>query len=248
MFETIRQSKAPQQIIQQIRGLILEGKLKPGDRLASETELMAEFGVSKATLREALRALESLGLIEIRKGANGGSFVTEVDMEITKENLANFLHFKNVSVEHLSAVRNLEPYAARVAAEVMTDEDLGKLKKLIEFCRVALSESDSASLRKYEVKFHRTIANATRNPVLILILDFIENLLEDVKTILKPDINFSKRVFQSHERIYMALRSRDPEAASREMLEDILNVEAGLADLSKARTDEKSVVYAEIAK
>ncbi|MBW1800337.1 MAG: FadR family transcriptional regulator [Deltaproteobacteria bacterium] len=236
MFQTVRQNKAPQQIIHQIRSSILEGQLKPGDKLASESELMTEFAVSKSTLREALRALEYLGLIEIRKGANGGAFVAEVDMEITKESLANFLHFKNLSVQHISAIRkNLEPYAARVAAETISPEDLDRLKDLLEVCRNALSKGDSTSLRKNEVQFHRIIANATHNPILILILDFIENLLEDVKRILKPDMAFSKRVIESHERIYGALKKRDPERASREMLVDVLNVEKGLARLSKKK-------------
>lgn len=69
MFEIIQESKALHQIIQKIRAAIFEGKLKPGNKLAAETDLMKQFGVSKATLREALRALEYLGLIEMRKGA-----------------------------------------------------------------------------------------------------------------------------------------------------------------------------------
>jgi GntR family transcriptional repressor for pyruvate dehydrogenase complex len=234
MFENVRQNKAPQQIIQQIRGAIIEGQLQPGTRLASESELMTEFGVSKATLREALRALEYLGMIEIRKGANGGTFVAEVDMEITKDHLMNFLHFKNLSVKQISAIRrNLEPYAAGVAARKMTDEDLEKLKNINDLCRKALSNGDSNSLRKDEIKFHRIIANATQNPILILILDFVENLLEDVKRILKPDVEFSRGVVESHERVYEALAARDPERASKEMLEDISKVEKGLARLSE---------------
>ena len=124
-------------------------------------------------------------------------------------------------------------YAARVAAETISSEDLDKLKSILVVCRNALSKGDSTSLRKNEILFHRIIANATQNPILILILDFIENLLEDVKRILKPDMAFSKRVIESHERIYEALNKRDPVLASREMLEDVLNVEKGLAGLSE---------------
>jgi GntR family transcriptional regulator, transcriptional repressor for pyruvate dehydrogenase complex len=234
MFKNILQNKAPQQIIHQIRASILEGKLRPGDKLASEAELVAGFGVSKATLREALRALECAGLLEIRKGAKGGAFVAEVEMEIAKESLANFLHFKNLSVGHLSEIRkNLEPYAARVAAQTISAADLKKLEEIIRSCRVAIDNEDSSLLRKNEVMFHRIISNATQNPILILILDFVENLLEDVKRILKPDIGFSKNVFKSHERIYRALCARDPEKASQEMLQDVSKVEIGLAKLSE---------------
>jgi len=234
MLKSVKKSNAPQQIIQQIRNAILEGKLKPGARLASETELMETFAVSKATLREALRALEYLGLIEIRKGASGGVFLVEVDMEITKESLMNFLHFKNISIHHISDIRrSLESYAVRVAAEKISDEDLAELRNIVSICRDALQDSNMALLTENEVKFHRIIANATRNPLLILILDFVENLLEDLKKILRPNILFSQQVTESHERIYQALLSRDPEKAAEEMIKDITQVEKGLAMLSK---------------
>jgi GntR family transcriptional repressor for pyruvate dehydrogenase complex len=236
MFKTIQQNKAPRQIIQQIRAAILEGELKPGNRLAAETELMRQFGVSKSTLREALRALEYLGLIEIRKGANGGAFVAEVDMQITMESLANFLHFRSLSIHHITLIRrNLEPCAAQIAAEAMSEEDLEQLKRLIEVSKSALGRGDIGTLRKSEIQFHRTIASASQNPILILILDFIENLLEDVKRILKPDLAFSKAVIESHKRICRALQRRDGEMASQEMLRDVLNVEKGLAALSSSK-------------
>ena len=232
MFKAVKQSKAPQQIIHQIRSSILEGTLKSNDKLASEIELMEKFGVSKSTLREALRALEYLGLIEIRKGVNGGAFVVEVDMEITKEHLTNFLHFKNISVNHLSEIRKiLEPYAAHIAAEKMSEEDLGRLEDHIESCTKALLVGDSEALRKYEIMFHRTIAHASQNPILILIIDFIENILDDVKKILKPGVDFSEKVIKSHKRIYKALSEKNSEMASREMLKDVSSVEKELAKL-----------------
>lgn len=100
-------------------------------------------------------------------------------------------------------------------------------------CRSALCRKDSATLRKNEINFHRTIANVTQNLILILILDFIENLLEDVKRILKPDIEFSRGVVEAHEQVYQTLVARDTDGASSEMLADVLRVEAGLAKLSE---------------
>ena len=80
MFQSAKPNKSSEHIIEQIRKAIFEGQLKPGDRLPPERELTQSFEVSKATLREALRSLEVLGFLEIRKGAAGGPFVTEVDM------------------------------------------------------------------------------------------------------------------------------------------------------------------------
>ncbi|MEW6261668.1 MAG: FadR/GntR family transcriptional regulator [Thermodesulfobacteriota bacterium] len=234
MFNLVNQPKAPRQIIDQIRNAVLEGKIKPGNRLSSEKELMDQFGVSKATLREALRALEYLGLIETRKGAAGGVFISEVDMETTRQSLTNFLHFKNLSIHHLSEIRrNLEPYSARLAAAGITEEDLSRLKNINETCRVLLAEGRTVELRRNEVRFHRIIANVSRNPILILILDFIENMLEDVKNILKPDYGFSKSVIEAHERICQALSARDQDWAAREMLEDVSKVEESLIRLAR---------------
>src|SRR3989339_1775301 len=84
--------KISDQIIDQIRDAILSGKLKPGERLASEKELVDQFEVSKATMREALRVLEVMGLVQIRKGVSGGIFMAEVDMRTTIHSIINFLH------------------------------------------------------------------------------------------------------------------------------------------------------------
>ena len=79
MFKTAKFSRISQNIVQQIRQAILQGKLKPGDRLPPEKELAEDFGVSKASLREAFRALEALGLLGVRQGVSGGAFIREVD-------------------------------------------------------------------------------------------------------------------------------------------------------------------------
>ena len=84
MFKAANKSeKVSDSIIAQIRDAILSGQLKPGDRLASEKELIEQFNVSKATMREALRVLEVIGMIEMRKGIAGGAFVAEVGMRTT---------------------------------------------------------------------------------------------------------------------------------------------------------------------
>ena len=106
MFKIARTSKITQKIIDQIRTAILEGKLKPGDILPPEKELMEQFGVSKQTLRESLRALEHMGLIDVRKGIGGGAHIVEVDIEVTKQSLANFLYFKDLSIETCPSCAN----------------------------------------------------------------------------------------------------------------------------------------------
>lgn len=234
MFKIARTSTITQKIINQIRTAILEGKLKPGDILPPEKELMEQFGVSKQTLRESLRALEHMGLIDVRKGIGGGAHIVEVDIEVTKQSLANFLYFKDLTIEDLSELRKLiEPHAARKAAESMPEEDLKQLDALNKTARDNLNNHFLQEMSRDEIDFHRVIAQNTGNPILILILDFVENLLEDFKKVLKPDLAFSKSVLDAHDKIYEAIRRREPDNASAEMYRHVHEVEAHLAKLKQ---------------
>jgi GntR family transcriptional repressor for pyruvate dehydrogenase complex len=236
MFKSVKSNKISEHIVEQIRNAIFGGRLKPGDKLPSEKELMNTFHVSKVTLREALRSLEILGFLQIRKGASGGAFVTEVDMKTAKDSFTNFLLFKNLSLSNLSEVRLiLEPYVAEKAALAITEEDLKKLEKLNKECEYILKRNIPIESRKNEIDYHRIIGSVTGNPILAFILDFVENLLIDTKEILKPDRKFSQRVLNAHKRIYKALSLRDPKKAREEMIKHVREVAKDLLALQKER-------------
>ncbi len=240
MFDSVKSDKVSQHIIDQVRNAIFDGRLSPGDKLPSERELTVKFKVSKATLREALRSLEVLGFLQIRKGVSGGAFVTEVDMMKARDSFTNFLLFKNLSLEDLSEVRLLlEPYIAEKATAVITKEDLHRLEKLIKDSEYAIKNDISFASREVEIEFHRIIASITGNPILIFILDFVENLLIDTKEILKPGKEFSKKVLRAHKRIYNALLERNVKKVHEEMMRHIREVEKDLLAAHKERRIEK---------
>jgi GntR family transcriptional regulator, transcriptional repressor for pyruvate dehydrogenase complex len=229
MFECAKTKILSQNIVDQIRKAIFKGVLKPGDKLPSEKELIDNFGVSKGSLREALRSLEVLGLLEIRKGSLGGAFVTEVKTEKAKEGFSNFFVFRNLSLKNLFDVRLiLESHIAENAASSITADDLQQLEQILNETREALEKDLPLNFREKEIAFHLIIANATRNPLLIFILDFVENLLLDAKVILGPDRDFSLRVLKAHERIYRALAARDADGAKNAIVLDILEVQKAL--------------------
>jgi GntR family transcriptional regulator, transcriptional repressor for pyruvate dehydrogenase complex len=237
MFKSVKSNKASVDIIEQIRRAIFQGTLKPGDKLPCERELIEHFCVSKATLREALRSLEVLGFLEIRKGASGGPFVTEVDMQKASDCFTNFLHFRNLSLEDLSEVRLLlEPRIAEKAALSMSEEDLTRLGDMVKEHDDLLKKKVAGVSRKNEIEFHRIIASATGNPILIFILEFVENLLIDTKEILNPSHDFSKRVQVAHRRIYQAVLERNGDKAREEMIKHIREVEKDLATLHRGET------------
>jgi GntR family transcriptional repressor for pyruvate dehydrogenase complex len=196
--------------------------------------------VSKATLREALRSLEVLGFLEIRKGVSGGAFVTEVDMTKARDSFTNFLLFKNLSLKDLSEVRLLlEPYIAEKATLAITQEDLSRLEKLIKESEHAIKNNIDFESRKDEIEFHRIIASITGNPILMFILDFVENLLIDTKEILRPGKEFSGKVLRAHKRIYNGLLERDLKKVHEEMVRHIQEVEKDLLAAHKERRTEE---------
>jgi GntR family transcriptional repressor for pyruvate dehydrogenase complex len=240
MFDSVKTNKVSQHIIDQIRNAIFEGRLRPGDKLPSERELIEKFKVSKATLREALRSLEVLGFLEIRKGVSGGAMVTEVDMTTARDSFTNFLLFKNLSLKDLSEVRLLlEPYIAEKATLSITQEDLARLKKIIKESEQAIKNEVAFESRKDEIEFHRIIASITGNPILMFILDFVENLLIDTKGILKPGKEFSNKVLRAHKRIYNGLLEKDIKKVHEEMVRHIQEVEKDLLKANKERRIEE---------
>jgi GntR family transcriptional repressor for pyruvate dehydrogenase complex len=229
LFKTAsRAHKISDQIIEQIRNAILSGRFKPGDRVASEKELISDFGVSKATLREALRVLEGMGLVEIKKGIAGGVFIAEVDMKTTIHGIINFLHFKTVSIKDITMIRYLlEPPVAQIAASRIQPEDIVKLESMI-----VEHPAVPDTIVSREIGFHRYLARMTENPILILVMDFIDNILDDIKFQLDPGPEFYHKVAKAHQAILECLRQKDGVGARKEIVNDLLEVGNHLANLS----------------
>ena len=236
--------KVSYHIIEQIRDSILSGRMKPGDRLASEKELIDGFGVSKASVREALRVLEVMGLVEIKKGISGGVFIAEVDMKTTVNSILNFLHFTSVSIKDITMLRYLlEPAAARLAASRVTDNDLSKLRLM-----VGEDINESKTGQAMEINFHRYLARLSENPILILIMDFIDNMLEDIKFQLGLKKDFYEKVRRMHRDVVESLANRDGEGAARAITHDLLEVGNHLADVSGSERFDPDVIMADEAR
>jgi GntR family transcriptional repressor for pyruvate dehydrogenase complex len=223
MFKAVNKTeKVSDNIITQIRNAILSGQIKPGDKLASEKELTVQFAVSKATMREALRVLEFMGLVEIKKGLAGGAYVAEADMKTTINSITNFLHFKSVSIRDITMVRYMmEPPVAEMAASRIQPEHIEKMKDMI-----------GENISQKQIGFHRYLARFSQNPVHILIMDFIDNMLQDIKLKLDLGSEFYTQVAEAHQRILECLIRKDGAGARREITKDILQVGNYLAKLT----------------
>ena len=232
MFTAATKDKVSTVIVRQIREAILQGRLAQGESLPQEKELMAQFGVSKHSLREALRTLEGLGLITIRRGAGGGPVVREIDIDTARESFASFLFFQKVSIHDLTEVRKLlEPYLAEKAAESMPPETVQELCDLHEKCEKLYAEKKILLGAKEEIMFHVLLAKHAGNPILWIILDFVNNMLAQTKLEKKPGPDFSRRVIEAHRRILQAILDKKPDLAAKCMLEHLCEVEKDLAAL-----------------
>ncbi len=221
IFNTAKkEEKVTDFIISQVRDAIMSGRLKPGNRLASEKELTEEFKVSKATLREALRSLETMGLVEIRQGATGGIFLTEVNSQTLMHSMMNFMHFQSVSIREITMLRYmLEPHIARLAAQIITDDEIQQLRSYVDDGNL-----DHESSRQKNARFHHDLSRITKNSLLILIVDFIDHLLDKMKQSLELGTDFHTEVQASHKKILDCLVNHDADGAGRAMADDVVMV------------------------
>ncbi len=224
MFKTARVNRISQNIVEQIRETIISGRLKPGDRLPSEKDLSVEFGVSKASLREALRALEALGMLEVKQGMGGGAFVTEVDLETARNNMFNYIFFQNPSIGEFTQLRAfIEPPVAEIAALKWTPADLDYLEDNLNRTR---EQMDSVPFYyELDTKFHHRIAQISGNRLICFVIDSLKNAIVQIKLQLELDRDFSIQVYKAHMRLFDALRKRDPEQARAEMHRHIVEVD-----------------------
>ncbi|HEV8584149.1 MAG TPA: FCD domain-containing protein [Methylomirabilota bacterium] len=219
----------------QIERAIYEGRLAHGDKLPPERQLVREFGASRVAVREALRALEHRGLVEVRQGSAGGYFIREVDVLPVVRDFQTLFRLGRVSLAQLAEARALlEPESARLAAARVTDHEL----KALGECLDARTEPGLASRRRraLDAEFHRLVAAAARNPVHAVVTHALTAL--EIKVVaqradLTPEDDAA--IIAAHLGIHDAIARRDGEAARAAMLAHVLDVERRLARGALAR-------------
>ena len=225
--EPLKREKLSEIVESHIRDRILDGDFAIGERLPTEKELSAQFGVSIVTAREALKGLGAVGLIEKRKGKGGGIFVSHSKLDSVKIPLYSFLQANTCSYTHLTELRMVvEPGVVRIAASRITEGAIKDLERNIDFCASkirsvggSLTEETFFEIEQKNVEFHRLIAEATDNPVMSLTVDYVMDFLFKFKLrMLIPDIQFSARTVQDHRKILAHLKKADPEGAERSMV------------------------------
>ena len=215
--------KAYEQVADQLMTMINSGELKPGDRLPSEAELAADFGVSRTTVREALRILATRNLIHTRKGMAGGHFIVEPTVGSISEFLvANYgllTAANTVTLEHLLQAREMiEGPAAAIAARNRDEADLEKLLTSLSDDISGVSEADA--LAKFR-NFHLFLLEATKNKLLVVAAAPIFTVLQSTIVRRRPTKEVIAEIELDHQKIYKAVEARDEVAARRLMDEHL---------------------------
>lgn len=230
MLRAIKKTRIHEEVFSQIQELIKDGRFKARDQLPSERELAEIFKVSRTSVREALRALESQGLIVSRTGM--GNFVVDLPVESLVGPLASMLIDEKRALADVFEMRKLiEPQIAALAAERATRKDVAQLKRIVAKQTEAVSSGGTGV--EADAEFHFTIGRATRNQALQRLISGLMELLsrsreDSLQT--GPRRNAS---VDAHQRIIAAIEKHDQNRARGEMLRHIERVEESVVGAAR---------------
>jgi GntR family transcriptional regulator, transcriptional repressor for pyruvate dehydrogenase complex len=217
-----KQASPRDAVSEAVLALIRNGELKPGTRLPSEPELIAMTGVSRSSVREAIRSLETMGLLEIRRGK--GTYIREIDTGSVADAQMLLMLADRKVLENLIEVRiTLEPLMARLAAERATAEDIAALRHAID--GMHHGAADIEEWRPPHLAFHQALAEASHNIILTKIWSLITMFLKDsplvtgVTTPSLPNI---------HDDLFTAIINHDVERAEHVMADHIKDMQRAL--------------------
>lgn len=221
-FRPVNGGRVSAEIVEQIKAAIRAGQLGPGDRLPPERELTELFGVSRVTVRDALRVLEATGLVGIRVGARGGAFVTAPDTGDVGEGISNMLLMRTVSPADVTETRMiLEVGMLPLVCERATGEDLAALERICEKAEETL-KGDSDYDVALSAEFHELLAKAAHNEVIRLLTGPLHQPLETSLREAKsraPEMGVEGT--REHRSLIAAIRAGDADKAQAIMREHL---------------------------
>jgi GntR family transcriptional regulator, transcriptional repressor for pyruvate dehydrogenase complex len=214
LFSPVNDRRISELIVDQVRGLIREQQLNPGDRLPAERELCERFGVSRVTVREALRVLEANGLVEIRVGARGGAFVSTPSRERVGEGIADLLTLSAVTAAEVTEARLiLELGMIPLVCERADDHDIAALLDICDRQEEALSAGDYQM--NLSAEFHSRLAECAHNAAVhMLIQSFRGPLLMSLERAHQSAPEMGHLGAKEHRKLTRAIQQRNTDQAT----------------------------------
>ncbi len=232
MFNKIETKKMYMKIVEQIRDLIKEDKLKPGDKLPPEQVLAKQFGTSRPSVREALSALEILGIIDSR-GVRGNFIKNNNSASVLYEQSIAELQSEESPFELLEARKTIETEIASLAAKKANSSDIKELAALLQ--KMEDITDDVSKMMVVDREYHLNIASATHNNFLYSVMFTMNQLLEEkLWTTMKERIcklpGYSKKYINDHTLIFEAIKNKNSEQAKEKMLLHLSGIEKDMLE------------------
>ncbi|MGH9882625.1 MAG: FadR/GntR family transcriptional regulator, partial [Pyrinomonadaceae bacterium] len=211
-----------EQVVDQVRVMIQQGKLKPGDRIPPERELARQLGISRTSLRAGLRFLGAIGVLTSRHGS--GTYVADGPPALDSEPLHMLAALHGFTVKKMfEARRVVEVAVAGLAAEHATDDQLMRISEEVSETYAALDDPQEYLI--HDFGFHRAVAAASGNPILASIMGMVSEVLYQRRCQTVSRAGDLKESVDMHRKIYRAIRARNPQAARALMSEHLMQAE-----------------------
>lgn len=174
MPRSIQQTKS-EFVAEQLKKKIISGEYASGDKLPVEAELCQSFGVSRITVREAMKKLSTMGLVEIKQGK--GTFVKSVDLGVFMKPLFQLVEYSEINIEAIYTARELiESGIAGLAAASRSTEDIARLENVLQNIRYCYDQGDLEGCYQCDVDFHMALAKAAGNPILLATMEVLQDI------------------------------------------------------------------------
>ncbi len=223
-------------IATRIKKQITEGRLSVGHKLPAEREMARQYKTSRVSVREAYRSLEEMGLLNIRRGAEGGAFIVDADHEPVKRSLSFVLGLGKTSDRELAEARMLlEPPIARLAALRAEPDDLAKLQEALQI-EEEEAKKPAKQFRPTGGQFHRALADCARNLPLVVLMNALADLTAESVSDLDAKVRtrHRRKNLEFHRQIFEAIRRRDDVGAYTLMVRHVGDIQ-GRVDRVRAR-------------
>jgi len=205
-------------LVRQMKTWVLRGLVQPGERLPPERELAAMLSVSRASVRQALKVLQVMGVLEVRQGS--GNYLTDAATRILRQPTDLLIPLRGLSFAELfESRRAVEGEAAACAATRASELDHHKIARELEQMRQHLQ--DPSGYFRHDVAFHRQIALASGNSVFVWFLELASKVMAEA-WLARAKEGHQERTFAEHRAIHEAIERRDPEQAREAMLRHLM--------------------------
>lgn len=228
----VRSQRGFEAVSDQIRQQIVRGELRPGDRLPGERELAEQLAVSRSVVREAIRSLESMGVVESRMGVHGGIYIRTSTPHGITQAMSDMVALGQMPIGQVTETRiELTCMAIRLACERATDADLDKLEADTQHHEELFRNGHGSRNARSLSRFYHLLAEATHNDLMVMLVDAVSEVMRVI--LLRVDPKPHPDMVTMRRKVLRHLRARDAAKASEAMRVHLLHVTAYLESESK---------------